>query len=479
MRTLINRPSFTPNEIVNALSSYDKPTIRRYQRSVKQPRLNHLPGSRGMPVIGNIYWILKDMHRWMNQEYERYGPVFTARMPVLSPVMMLGPDANRFVFQNEDKIFSNYFAWNATLSGLFDNNLLERDFRDHKTQRKILQQSFKRQSIEGHMDIMNPLLDKGVEGWDNGGSIRAMDYIKELLLSTGANVFLGVDMEGSEANRISQAFSQVVAAAGDPIKRKEIWFSPYAKGMRANDTLSDFILKEIPSRRHSQGKDFFSEFCRLRDENNQLFSDEVIRDHIMFLLFAAHDTTTSALSAILFALASDLKWQEELRQEMFALRDSKSNEELVFDDIDKLVKTGWTFKEALRMHPALAVMPRYALKDFEFNGHVIPKNTIVVVSSLFTHHMSEYWSNPYLFDPLRFSPDRAEDKKDFFQYVPFGGGAHKCIGMHFAEIQGKMFLYYLLRKYTVTKSPKMISYRYNNIPMTFPVDGLPLTFYRL
>ena len=124
-------------------------------------------------------------------------------------------------------------------------------------------------------------------------------------------------------------------------------------------------------------------------------------------------------------------------------------------------------------------MPRYALRDFEFNGHIIPAHTNVLVSALVTHYMPEYWSNPNEFDPQRFSPERAEDKKDFNQYIPFGGGAHKCLGLHFAQVQGKMFLFHLLKNYRITKDRKMTSYKYNNVPLTFPTDGLPLTFTRI
>ena len=124
-------------------------------------------------------------------------------------------------------------------------------------------------------------------------------------------------------------------------------------------------------------------------------------------------------------------------------------------------------------------MPRFALEEFECNGVRIPKNTNVIVSALFTHYMPEYWSNPDKFDPLRFSPDRAEDKKDFFQYVPFGGGAHKCLGLHFAETQGKMFLFHLLKNYRVTKNPKLTQFKTIAFPLTHSTDGLPLTFTKI
>ncbi len=460
--------------IHQALSTYDKSGIRRYQRQTRRPDLTHIPGDAGMPVFGHLYWFLKDLHGWMNRQHAKYGPVFRFHTPGLESVFLLGPDANQLVFQNEGNIFSNFLAWDTVFDTLFDNNLLERDFQDHKANRKILQSAFKRPAIEGHMQLMNPMLREGIFGWQTGRPIKAMDHLKTLLLNTGSNVFLGMET-GAQSAPLNQAFSDIVAATADPFRRKELWFSPYAKGIKARERLVKYIMDNIEEKRQNPGRDLFSQFCQLRDEQGNLFSDEDIRDQIIFILFAAHDTTTSALSAILYALASNPQWQEELREEMYSL----NKRELKFDDVALLEKTGWTLKEALRMHPALAVMPRYALEAFEYEGHRIPANTIVTVSSVFTHYMPEYWKDPHTFDPHRFTPDRAEEKGHFFQYIPFGGGAHKCLGMHFAEVQSKIFLFHLLKNFRVSKDAGMTRYRYNNVPLTFPTDGLPLRFDRV
>lgn len=460
--------------IEDALASYDLPTIRHFQKHTARPDLSHIPGDRGWPFLGHTWYFLNDLHGLLNRQFKKYGSVFRFKNPMGELVFLLGPDANKLVYQNEGKLFSNFLAWDNTFYGLFDNNLLERDFANHKYHRKILQLAFKRPAIEGHMALMNPLMRQAIGAWPTGRSIKTMDKVKKLLLDVGANVFLGLQI-GDEADRLNRAFVDIVAATADPFHKKSLFFMPYAKGIKGRQVLSNFIFDNIASRRRQQSRDIFSQICHLTDENGETFSDEEVRDHITFLLFAAHDTTTSALSAILFALATHQDWQEELRQEIFSL----GKEEIEFDDIDKMVKTGWTFQEALRMYPALCMMPRYALKDFEFQGHLIPANAAVGISPLFTHYMEDCWTNPYQFDPTRFSAERAEDKRDFYQYVPFGGGAHKCLGLHFAQVQGKMFLFHLLKNYRVTKNPKMVAYKYNNIPLTFPTDGLPLTMHAL
>lgn len=458
-------------DIQDALSNDDQDSILKYQKLAPKPDLRHIPGESGLPFFGHFFPFISDLHKWYDEQFKKYGPVFKFQSPIIDAVVLIGPEANKLAFQNDGKILSNYLAWNPTFDNLFPNNLLQRDFNDHKIQRKTLQAAFKRPAIEGHMELMNPMLKKGLDNWPKNKTIKAMDYVKNLLLDTGATVFLGAET-GGNTDKLNKSFTDIVAGTADPFRRKEIWFSPYAKGLRGNKFISDFIFKNMADKKRVQTRDMFSHLCHIKDESGNSFSDEQIRDNLLFLLFAAHDTTSSALSAVLYALASNTEWQEVLREEMNSL-----NKDVVeYDDIDKMEKTGWTISEALRMYPALHSMPRYALKDFEFAGHKIPANTNILVSSVMSHFMPEYWTNPYTFDPERFSPGREEHKKDFYQYIPFGGGAHKCLGMHFAQVQAKMFLFYLLKSCRVTKNPKLTKYKVNLVPMAFPTDGLPLAF---
>ena len=104
-------------------------------------------------------------------------------------------------------------------------------------------------------------------------------------------------------------------------------------------------------------------------------------------------------------------------------------------------------KETLRRYPPLPVIPRVALRDFEWAGFRVPAGAMVVVSPIHTHHMAEWWPEPSRFDPERFTPARAEDEKHTHAWVPFGGGAHLCIGYRFAEVQVKSIMHQLLLRY--------------------------------
>jgi cytochrome P450 len=130
-------------------------------------------------------------------------------------------------------------------------------------------------------------------------------------------------------------------------------------------------------------------------------------------------------------------------------------------------------KEALRMYPPLSTLPKYSLKSFEFEGLRIPAGAMVAPYPIHTHYMEEYWSEPLKFDPLRFSAGRAEHKNHPYCWVPFSGGAHMCIGLHFAVMQIKVVMFEMLRQYRWSV-PDNYTMAVQQSPISKPRDGLPV-----
>ena len=218
----------------------------------------------------------------------------------------------------------------------------------------------------------------------------------------------------------------------------------------------------------------FTRYCNAQDEDGEYLEDVDIDGHMAFLLFAAFDTTTSALTNILYYLGKNPQWQEKVRDEIFSV----SNEMPTFEDMAEMTMTEYVFQETLRFYPSVMILNRRTTRDVNVAGYDIPANTVVMLSPPFTHRMEEWWSNPLEFDPMRFSPERAEHKKHGFSYVPFGGGAHKCIGMHFAMMNAKLYLFRLLKNYKVNlRSNYDPAFMHVHLPR--PIDGLPLKLTRI
>ena len=244
------------------------------------------------------------------------------------------------------------------------------------------------------------------------------------------------------------------------------------RGVKARAYLVDYFTREIPRRRAGSGQDFFSQFCRTTDEAGQPLSDEAIVDHMNFLMMAAHDTITSSATSLVMLLGRHVEWQERLREEVLALGSNDGG--VPYEQLDRLVLTEWAFKEALRLMPPVPSIPRRALRDFDFGGYHIPGGTFVGVNTAYTHMMPEHWPEPEVFDPTRFSPEAAKGRHRF-AWVPFGGGAHMCIGLHFATMQIRILMAHLLSRYRIELAPGAGD-DWQIFPIPRPKDGLPVTF---
>lgn len=435
-------------------------------------KLSHIPGDRGqLPILGDTIPFLNDYLGLVQSKASKYGPIFRNNALLQNTLALLGPEYNELVLKNGEKIFSSKLAWDPILDRLFPNGLMLRDFDEHRFHRKILQSAFKKEALTGYLDVMLPRLEQGVAGFPEGQSFGFKDEIKALLLDVAAQVFMGVDM-GSDADKINRAFVNAMKASLAVVKLPipgTLWY----RGLKGRQTLVDFVESQIDAKRKVESADFFSQFCHAKDEDGNYLSNEAVRDHIIFLLFAAHDTTTSTLCSIVYALAKNPEWQDKLYEEFQALGKSTPD----YSDLGTFEKAGLVFQEALRMYPPVPVIPRRCIEETEIGGYRIPKNTAIGVSPLYTHYMEEWWTEPARFDPERFSPERAEHKKHFYQWLPFGGGSHKCLGLNFAEIQVKLFLFALLGKYRISVDPGY-EMQYSPVPISFPTDGLPICLNR-
>jgi cytochrome P450 len=200
-----------------------------------------------------------------------------------------------------------------------------------------------------------------------------------------------------------------------------------------------------------------------------LLTPQEIADHMNFLMLAAHDTLASSLTAFVYFLAKHRNWQEALRDEARALGLAK-REPLPYERLQDMPLTEMAFNECLRLIPPVPSVLRCATRDVKFGGFVIPAAACVNINPLYTHYMSKYWPNPEKFDPLRFSAEAVRSRPKY-AFVPFGGGAHMCLGLNFAYMQAKCFAYQLLSALEVSIDA---AYKpeWSYWPIPRPRDGL-------
>lgn len=433
--------------------------------------LSHIPGTGRLPVFGNTFEFIRDPFAFHRRRIEAFGPVYRFSVFGGWTVALNGAEGLELGLMDKERIFSSKNGWDV-LERLFSGGLMLRDFEDHRAHRRVMQAAFKPGPMEDYVGRMNDGIALAMQRWADNPSFKFYDGIKRLTLDLGASVFLGVDM-GPEAQRLNQAFIDEVSASIAVI-RKPWPGTKMGRGVRSRAFLRDYFRSLIAERRRAGGDDMFSQLCRAESEDGRMFSDDEIIDHMNFLLMAAHDTTTSALTTMAWALASYPDWQETVRKEVQEL----GGDRLAYADMAALEISERVFKEALRFKPPVPFIPRYAVAPFSYGGYDIPAETSVVLTPGLTMMDPALWTDPEQFDPDRFSPNRAEDQSHRFAWAPFGGGAHKCIGMHFAVMQVKAFTFQFLRQYRISL-PAGYQPRWQPIPIPKPRDGLPVRIERI
>ena len=449
----------------------DTPAFTHWSQALPKHALDHIPGEDGWPVLGTTLQLLADPVGFGNRMRAKYGNVYRNNSFGRRGVILIGAEANELVLFDRGKLFSSEQGWGPVLDQLFPRGLMLLDFDHHRADRRALSIAFKPEPMRHYSDALNRGISQRVQEW-SGREMAFYPAIKQLTLDLAADSFLGLPW-GPEADKINTAFIDMVQASIGVI-RKPLPFTAMGRGVAGRKFLLEYFTAETLRRREQGGgQDMFSQFARATHEDGSLMPVDEVVDHMIFLMMAAHDTITSSATSLIWLLAKNPEWQDKLREELRAVTGGEGRA-LAYDDLGKLDLTEMAFKEALRMIPPVPSLPRRALREFTFGGYTIPAGTPVGISPAAVHMMEEYWPEPAKFDPLRFTPEQVA-KRHKYAWVPFGGGAHMCLGLHFAYMQVKILLAHVLTRYHIDIAPGYEP-KWQPWPIPKPSDGLRVTF---
>jgi cytochrome P450 len=208
----------------------------------------------------------------------------------------------------------------------------------------------------------------------------------------------------------------------------------------ALDVLDTRVARMIAERRARPGsqRDLLSLLLDARDEDGHAMSDKQVRDEVVTLFVAGHETTATGLAWSLMLLAQHRDVYDRVRSEVDAIGRVPT-----FEDLPRLSLTLRVFKEALRLYPPVYMFGRISIADVEVGDYLVPKGTVVLVAPFALHRKASVWPDPERFDPERFSPEQ-EAKRHRAAYIPFSAGPRTCIGNHFALMEGPLVLATLL-----------------------------------
>ena len=449
-------------------------TDHRQFPNVSVKALAHIPGKTGVPILGMTPALFRDFYGTVQKHYARYGLISKIGIGFQKGVMVLGPDNCQQLLLDSERNFSNQMGYRETAGTWFGGAILSRDFDEHRLHRRVFQSAFKVDAMQGYCEGINTIIRDSLQRWEGRQEIVFMPFIKELLMNVGARVFYGINDLGDDAERFSQAFRMILEKGMLSLIPLDIPPLNFHYGQKGRRFVYQYLDSLIEDRRKYDGKDFMSYLVKSTRDDGSYFDNVELIDHLSFLFFAAFDTTSGGLCHLLMHLAENPTLQESLRAESLQLEHS----EVTFKDVDQLPGIEMAFNESLRLYPSVAMMLRRSIRPCQLGGVEIPAYTPLFLVPGFNHRMPDYWTNPETFDPERFSEERQEQRGHKFQFMPFGGGAHKCIGMNFAQMNAKLFMHQLLRQYRVSLKP---GYKIGSqiLPTPCPPQGLPLRIQKL
>src|SRR5215217_6216431 len=379
--------------------------------------------------------------------YERHGPVFTIRLMYAPVVFAIGPEANHHITLSN----ASNFRWRdgglGDLIPLLGDGLLTTDGDYHRRARRIMLPAFHREQIAAATGTMAEEIQRALESWRDGEPLDLYAWTRRLALRIAMRALFGFDP--ARGPEMAQQFERALGYWGRAYAAQMLRGpgSPYRAMVRARAWLDAVIFAEIERRLESgeRGPDLLSMLMDATDEDGSRLSKTELRDQVMTLLFAGHDTTTSTVTFLFYELARN---------------PGEHDLDLAID-------------ETLRMYPPAWIGPRRSIEPFELHGVRVPAGVLVNYCSWASHHLPEVFPEPFQFRPERFTAAaRAALPKG--AYIPFGGGSRTCIGMRFGLLEVRTIAAAIRERFSVELAEPNRELSIRQMPTLSPRDGLPV-----
>ena len=431
--TILTNKSLSKNEAINK-KVLDGPKDNRFVQTV-----------RG--ILNPLYYL--------ERNYKSYGDIFTSKFSNFPPqVIISNPQAIQEIFTADSKLFESGTGNQIALPLVGSNSLLLLDGDRHLQQRKLLMPPFHGERMKAYGQIIRNTTEKVINNWTPGNSVIAHSTMQEISLEVILHAVFGLS-EGERYQQIQQLIINMFSLFSNPLSATFLFFkslqqdlgawSPWGGFLRQRQRLDELLYQEIRERKtlsQPLGDDILSLLISARDEAGQPMSDVELRDELMTILFAGHETTATALAWALYWIHYLPEVREKLLQELNSIDLENSDPA----EITKLPYLNAVCCETLRIYPIVFfAFPRLLQAPMQLMGYNLPKGIIVSSCIYLVHHRPDIYPEPKRFKPERF----LERQFSPYEYLPFGGGNRRCIGAAFAMFEMKLVLAKVLSRYSL------------------------------
>jgi cytochrome P450 len=363
---------------------------------------------------------------------DHLGPVFQIPLPGFHPIVVSGPAANRFVLASGRHLFRWRIEGDPVVK-LLRHGVLVEDGPDHDHLRRLLSPSLHRSAVRSHVSAMDRLTRQVASTWPDGGRVDMLVEMRRVTLLILVETLFGVDL-APDLDRLWPHIMRLLKYISPGVWVLWPGMPRFGYG-QARRVIDAYLFDLIRARRTShQGDDLLSQLVR-----NPTLTDDLIRDQMLTLLIAGHDTTTALLAWSFYLLGAhpDMRWRARDEVDAFL-----SEAPPAADDIDRLAFLENVVRETLRLYPPIHLGNRQLVANLNASGEELRAGERLLHSIYLTHRDPKHWPEPDRFDPYRFEADPSPPA---YVYLPFGGGPRNCIGAYYGLTEAKTILARTLR----------------------------------
>ncbi|MDQ3862438.1 MAG: cytochrome P450 [Actinomycetota bacterium] len=432
------------------------------------------PGPKGHLLGGNVREYARDPLGFLSRCVREYGDVVQLRFMGQPIYLLSDPGLIEYVLVENNRNFTKtrILKRNRRLLG---EGLLTSEGEFWRRQRRLAQPAFHRKRVAAYGEVMAAFAERSLGAWRDGQTIDVHEEMMHLTLEIVAKCLFDADV-GARATDVGRAMK--VALEDFSSQRRLIRMPksiPTPQNIRfemAARRLDEIVTTIIEDRRKSEEDwgDLLSMLMLAEDESGERMTDKQLRDEVMTLFLAGHETTANALSWTFWLLSLNPKVEHELAEELTRVLGGRPP---TTSDLPDLPCVERIVKESMRLYPPAWVVGREAIAECEVGGYRMPAGTTALMSQWVMHRDPRYHEDPERFDPDRWTAEY-EKALPRFAYFPFGGGPRQCIGASFAMTEARLILAAVAQRFKMELAPGQRVEPYASITLR-PEKGIRMT----
>ena len=402
----------------------------------------------GAPLIGHLAQFFRDPVAVLRRGYVSRGRLFAFNLMGRRMNVMLGPEHNRFFFEETDKLLSIRESMPFFLKMFSPEFYSFAEMDEYLRQRAIIMPRFKAASMKHYVGVMAEESLNLVARLGEAGEFDLIPTLGPLVMDIAAHSFMGREFHEQLGHEFFELFRDF---SGGMEFVLPLWLPTprMIRSQRAKKRLHAILQQWIEKRRAAplDPPDFFQTMIETKYPDGRAVPDEIIRHLILLLVWAGHETTAGQVSWALADILQNPGFQGVLRGELASVLGSSDGADLGWEQCVAMTKMDLALRETERLHPVAFLLSRKATQDIEREGYTIRKGEFVLLAPSVTHRMTETFTNPDAYDPERFNPENPAAQIESNSLIGFGGGMHRCAGVNFARMEMKVVLAILLQHY--------------------------------